>query len=67
MYYLDTNTCIFFLNGKHPSIRSKLLSTSPREIAIPSLVKAELILGANKSKQKEPNVERSEEHTSELQ
>ncbi len=48
MYYLDTNTCIYFLKGTYESVRSKLLSTNPREIAIPSLEKAELLLGALK-------------------
>lgn len=60
MYYLDTNTCVYFLNGKYESVRTKLLATSPREIAIPSLVKAELILGAYKSKKREANIEKVE-------
>lgn len=60
MYYLDTNTCIYFLNGKYESIRSKILATSPNEIAIPSIVKAELLLGAYKSKNKKSNLENVE-------
>jgi tRNA(fMet)-specific endonuclease VapC len=60
MYYLDTNTCIYFLNGKYESIFKKLLSISPKEVAIPSIVKAELILGAYKSKKKEANIEKVE-------
>ncbi len=60
MYYLDTNTCIYFLNGKYESIRTKILSLSPKEIAIPVIVKAELILGAYKSKNKESNIEKLE-------
>jgi tRNA(fMet)-specific endonuclease VapC len=60
MYYLDTNTCIYFLNGKYESICKKLLSISPKEVAIPSIVKAELILGAFKSKKKEANIEKVE-------
>jgi len=39
MYYLDTNTCIHYLNGWYPSIREGLLATAPKEIAIPALVK----------------------------
>lgn len=61
MYYLDTNTCIYFLNGKYESVRTKLLSISPREIAVPSIVKAELILGAYKSKKREANIEKVEQ------
>ena len=60
MYYLDTNTCIYFLNGKYESIRLKILSTSPNEIAIPSIVKAELLLGAYKSKNRKGNIEKVE-------
>ena len=61
MYFLDTNTCIYFLNGKHESIKTKILSTPPNAIAIPSIVKAELLLGAYKSKNKTANIEKIEE------
>ena len=37
-----------------------MLSLSPREIAVPTLVKAELILGAYKSKKRESNIEKVE-------
>lgn len=49
MWFLDTNTCIHFLNGTHPSVRERLLSTPPVDIAIPAIVKAELLVGARKS------------------
>lgn len=58
MYYLDTNTCIYFLNGKYKSIRDKILSTNPIDIRIPSIVKAELLLGAYKSRRKAETVEK---------
>jgi tRNA(fMet)-specific endonuclease VapC len=61
MYFLDTNTCIYFLNGKYESIRDKLLLTSPNEIAIPSIVKAELLLGAYKSKNRKGNIDKVEQ------
>ena len=60
MYYLDTNTCIYFLNGKYESIKTKILTTLPNEIAIPSIVKAELLLGAYKSKNRKGNIEKVE-------
>ncbi len=60
MYYLDTNTCIYFLNGRYESVRAKILRTPPNGIAIPSVVKAELLLGAYKSKQREANLEKVE-------
>lgn len=52
MYYLDTNTCIYFLNGRYESIKLKIVETSPNKIKIPSIVKAELLLGGYKSKNK---------------
>ncbi|MDO4961378.1 MAG: type II toxin-antitoxin system VapC family toxin [Eubacteriales bacterium] len=52
MYYLDTNTCIYFLNGKYPAVREHLLSIDPAEICIPAIVKSELLTGAYKSNQK---------------
>jgi len=60
MYFLDTNTCIYFLNGKHESVKTKILATLPNEIAIPSIVKAELLLGAYKSKNRKSNIEKVE-------
>ncbi|PKL45696.1 MAG: VapC toxin family PIN domain ribonuclease [Candidatus Riflebacteria bacterium HGW-Riflebacteria-1] len=57
MYCLDTNTCIYFLNGKHESVKRRLLSLPPIEIAIPAVVKAELLLGAYKSRNLQKNTE----------
>ena len=54
-YFLDTNTCIYFLKGKSLKLRSELLSKHPDEIKIPSIVKAELLYGAAKSRHKEEN------------
>jgi len=58
MYFLDTNTCIYFLNGKYESIKTKILATSPNEIVIPSIVKAELLFGAYKSKKPKETIEK---------
>ena len=60
MYFLDTNTCIYFLNGKYEFIRDKILATPPNEIQIPAIVKAELLLGAYKSKKRKENIEKVE-------
>ncbi len=59
MYFLDTNTCIYFLNGKYENIRDRLLSLSPAEIRIPVIVKAELLLGAHKSVKRRENLEKA--------
>ena len=55
MYYLDTNTCIYFLNGVYKSILEELKSHKPEDIKIPALVKAELLLGVEKSIKRELN------------
>lgn len=51
-YYLDTNTCIYALKGIYPSIERKLRGLTPDSIKIPSLVKAELLFGCEKSQRK---------------
>ncbi len=55
-YFLDTNTCIYFLKGTYPSVLSALRSKRPDDIKIPSMVKAELLLGAEKSQRKKENL-----------
>jgi tRNA(fMet)-specific endonuclease VapC len=59
-YFLDTNTCIYFLNGKYQSVKEKLLSLPPDRIKIPVIVKAELLFGAFKSYRREETVEKVE-------
>ncbi len=48
-YLLDSNTCIRYLNGRAPKVVAKLNVTPPSEIAVCSIVKAELCTGAAKS------------------
>ena len=48
MYILDTNTLIYFFKGMG-KVAERFLSTSPHEIAIPSIVLYELELGIAKS------------------
>lgn len=57
IYFLDTNICIYFLKGLHKNINKKLQTCHPDTIKIPSIVKAELMLGALKSNQKVKNIE----------
>ena len=49
------NTCVYFLKGIFAPLRARLLSHCPAEIAIPSLVKAELLFGAYKSERRIEN------------
>lgn len=60
MFFLDTNTCIYYLNGKYVSVKDKILSTSPLEIKIPAIVKAELLLGAYKSQARAASLKKAE-------
>jgi tRNA(fMet)-specific endonuclease VapC len=53
MHLLDTNICIYLLKGTFPGLRGRLASRSPSSIAVPSVVKAELLLGAYKSSRRE--------------
>jgi len=54
-YYLDTDTCIFALRGQFHTIKNQLQSSTPEHIKIPSIVQAELILGALKSNDPKKN------------
>lgn len=60
MYIVDSNTCIYFMNGKYQSVRDKFLSISPKDIKISSVVKGELLLGAFKSQTREQTAKKVE-------
>ena len=60
MYIVDSNTCIYFMNGKYQSVREKFLSISPKDIKISSVVKGELLLGAFKSQTREQTTKKVE-------
>ena len=57
-YLLDTNVCIRYLNGDSDDLRRCLESKLPEEIALCSIVKAELLYGVVKSAKPERNLER---------
>lgn len=48
-YFLDTNVCVQLLRDESSTIATRLASHRPRNIKIPSMVRAELLLGAVKS------------------
>jgi tRNA(fMet)-specific endonuclease VapC len=48
-YLLDTNVCVMYLNGRSILVRDRLRATSIEEIAMCSVVKAELFYGAMRS------------------
>jgi tRNA(fMet)-specific endonuclease VapC len=49
-YLLDTNTCIRYLNGESEQVRRRLASVSSESVFLCSMVKAELLFGAAKSR-----------------
>ena len=49
-YLLDTNTCIRFLNGRAQTVLEKLAATDDRDVAVCSVVKAEMFAGSEKSR-----------------
>ncbi len=48
-YLLDTNTCIVYLNCPISDVRRRLESLPPQDIAVCSVVKAELFYGEMRS------------------
>lgn len=57
-YLLDTNVCIRYLNGQSSSIERTLTGLSPGQVALCSIVRAELLYGPLKSAQPKRNAER---------
>ncbi|CAG1009040.1 tRNA(fMet)-specific endonuclease VapC [Anaerolineae bacterium] len=60
-YLLDTNTCIRFINGRSSSIRARLLTIDDSEIAISTIVQAEMYAGSAKSQTPQRSREIQEE------
>jgi tRNA(fMet)-specific endonuclease VapC len=52
MHLLDTNICISLLKGMFPALKTRFETHAPSSLAIPSIVKAELYFGANRSQSK---------------
>jgi tRNA(fMet)-specific endonuclease VapC len=57
IYLLDTNVCIRLLNEKHNLILQRVCQHSPADIALCSVVKAELLYGARRSQRVEANLQ----------
>lgn len=52
-YLLDTNVCVRYLAGRSLVLRTRLSATPPDQLAVCSVVKAELRYGAYKSQRTE--------------
>ena len=60
-YLLDTNVCIRYLNGRSVAIRERLRTTRVADIAVCSVVKAELFYGAMRSNNPEQSLARQQQ------
>lgn len=57
IYLLDTNACIQLWQRKNLTIRRNFAQFSPADIALCSVIKAELLFGALRSEQKDKNLQ----------
>lgn len=55
-YLLDTNACIRLLNGTSPALVARIADSDPAQIALCSVVKAELLFGARRSARRADNL-----------
>ena len=55
MYLIDTNICIYLINGSSDKLRRKIESFQPYEIAVSAISVAELEYGVSKSLYVEKN------------
>jgi tRNA(fMet)-specific endonuclease VapC len=55
MYLLDTDTCIYLINGRSPKVIGALKSRGVGEIALSAVTLAELEYGASKSAHRDRN------------
>jgi len=56
-YLLDTNICIEYFRGRNAIVRARFQQHAPNEIAVPTIVKAELYYGAYRSVNPERNLQ----------
>jgi tRNA(fMet)-specific endonuclease VapC len=56
MFLLDTNVCIRILNGSSPAVAARLQATSPADVRLCAVVKAELLYGARRSDRVDRNL-----------
>ena len=58
---LDTNICIAYLHRAEQDVIQKFAQRKPRELVLCSIVKAELLYGARRSKRVSENLQRLEQ------
>lgn len=57
MYLLDTNACIRILTGRNDALIARFRNATPSEVALCSIVRAELEYGARHSSRVEQNLD----------
>ncbi|MBM0745458.1 type II toxin-antitoxin system VapC family toxin [Phormidium sp. CLA17] len=60
LYLLDTNVCVMYMNGRSQLVRDRVLSTPTNEMAVCSVVKAELFYGSMRSSNPARSLERQQ-------
>ena len=58
MKLLDTDICVHLLNAREPALVKRFQMHSPAELALCSIVRAELLWGARNSQRADENLER---------
>ena len=66
-YLLDTNACVDFLNRRYRGVTERIQSASPDDLALSSVVVAELRYGADRSVKRAENHDRLDVLTTEIQ
>jgi len=56
-YLIDTNVCIAHLRGGNSALSARLVAENTNDVALCSIVKAELLFGAERSRQRGRNLE----------
>lgn len=54
-HLLDTNVCVDFFTGRHPSVGARIQEAEPGSLCLSSVVVAELRYGADKSEHRRRN------------
>lgn len=54
-YLLDTDTCIYLINGKSPLLLQRLKTHNPNDIKLSAITVSELFFGVFKSERQEQN------------
>jgi len=55
MFLLDTNACIYYLNGSDPELVRRIVDAGPDALAVSALTAGDLYLGAERSTRKMEN------------